>query len=145
MWTFLERLQQFVRAHEVIFGVATGLSVILLLGALIAVPIVVVRLPADYLVHSRRKTLSRRVRRAEVAILLIGLKNILGIFLILLGLIMLLTPGQGLLAILTGISVSNLPGKYHMECWIITRRPIWKSVQYLRRRFGRVPLEYPRR
>lgn len=144
MWSFWEKINQFLASHQLLFGVATVGSVVLLLGTLAAIPVVVVRLPADYLVYSRRRSISREKHHMSIFILLVACKNLLGILLIVLGVIMLITPGQGLLAILTGISVSNLPGKYRLERWLIIRGPIWKTVGYLRQRAGAPPMQHPR-
>ena len=82
-------------------------------------------------------------RNAVVNIFLIVCKNILGVFFIMLGTVMLITPGQGLLMILAGIAVGNLPGKYRLERWLITRPPVWRTIQYLRRKAGVAPLQMP--
>jgi len=71
--------------------------------------------------------------------LLIG-KNALGYILIVAGIVMLALPGQGILAILIGIMLLNFPGKFRLERWIITRRPVIRSINWLRQRAKRAPL-----
>ncbi len=71
--------------------------------------------------------------------LLIG-KNALGYIFVVAGFIMLVLPGQGIFTILIGIMLLNFPGKYRLEQWIVARRPVLRSINWLRRRAGRAPL-----
>jgi hypothetical protein len=56
---------------------------------------------------------------------------------------MLIVPGQGMLTIAVGLVLTNFPGKFRLERWIATRRSVWRSINWLRRRAGREPLERP--
>jgi hypothetical protein len=71
------------------------------------------------------------------------LKNALGIVLVVAGLVMLIVPGQGLLTIAVGLMLIDFPGKYRLERWLATRRPVWRSINWLRKRAGRAPLSRP--
>jgi hypothetical protein len=53
---------------------------------------------------------------------------------------MLAIPGQGMLTILIGIILIDLPGKYLFERWFIGRPLVLQSVNRLRRHAGRDPL-----
>jgi hypothetical protein len=64
-------------------------------------------------------------------------KNLAGVTLLAAGLVMLLTPGQGLLTIVVGITLINFPGKMRFERWLATRPPVWRSINWLRERAGR--------
>jgi hypothetical protein len=68
-------------------------------------------------------------------------KNLLGVVFILLGLAMLVLPGQGLLTLLIGVLLLNFPGKYRFERWLIQRPSIFRAVAWLRQRAGREQLE----
>ncbi len=63
--------------------------------------------------------------------------------LVLAGIAMLVLPGQGVLTIVVGLVLMNFPGKYRLERWMATRRPIWKSLNWLRRKARRPELERP--
>ena len=63
--------------------------------------------------------------------------------LLLLGLVMLLTPGQGVLSILVGISLLDIPGKRRLELSIIRREPVHNSMNWIRAKAGRPPLLLP--
>ena len=70
------------------------------------------------------------------------IKNLLGFVFILLGLAMLVLPGQGLLTLLIGVLLLNVPGKYRFERWLIQQPSVNKAVSWLRQRAGRRPLEF---
>ena len=65
------------------------------------------------------------------------------VVLVLAGLIMLVVPGQGLLTLAVGLVLVDFPGKYRLERWLVTRPPVWRAINWLRKRAGREPLERP--
>jgi hypothetical protein len=67
-------------------------------------------------------------------------KNLLGYILIVAGILMLVLPGQGTWTIVVGIMLLNFPGKYKLERWIVSRGPVLRSINWVRRRAGRDPL-----
>ncbi len=69
------------------------------------------------------------------------LKNLFGVLLILLGVILSVPgiPGQGILTILLGIVLLDFPGKRRLERSILARPSVKRTVERLRRRFGRPP------
>jgi hypothetical protein len=54
---------------------------------------------------------------------------------------MLLTPGQGLLTLLTGLLLMDFPGKYAMERWLIGHPLMLRAINRLRARYGYPPLQ----
>jgi len=70
-------------------------------------------------------------------------KNLLGVLLVIAGLAMLVMPGQGLLTIVAGVLLIDFPGKYCLERWLVTRKTVWRSINWLRKRAGRKPLLSP--
>jgi len=121
-----------------------GASFLTFTGTLLFLPLVLVRIPPDYFVRPRKSgnTSSRPVMRT-LRILILILKNMLGAVLLLLGLIMLFTPGQGLLTVLAGILMMNFPGKRKLEIRLISRDSIFNGINRIRRRVGREPLIRP--
>ncbi|MDC0598640.1 PGPGW domain-containing protein [Gammaproteobacteria bacterium] len=110
-------------------------------ASLIIVPWIILNIPADYFCHSSRHTALRSKQHPVIRILLLLAKNILGGILVLLGIAMLVLPGQGLLTILMGIILLDFPGKYQSERWFISRKPVLLSVNWLRKKRNRDPLE----
>jgi hypothetical protein len=121
----------------------TAASVLTALATVLTIPWLVTRLPADYFGHRRRESRDASGDRPLSGLLLSLLKNILGVVLLGLGLLMLFTPGQGVLTILVGLLLMNFPGKYRLERWLVTRPGVLKSINSLRRRRGRPPFLKP--
>ena len=117
-------------------GVFSAVSLLLML---IAVPAVVARLPADYFVSENRPAFDR----GPLGVVVLVLRNILGIFLILLGLVLLLLPGQGVLTVLVGLVLVDFPGKWKAERWLVGRPGVGKAINWVRGKAGRKPMEIP--
>ena len=129
-----------IRAHETAILWIAGGSIVAFLATLIAVPWLILRIPPDYFAHRKRLRTPELRRHAVVRwVFLLG-KNLLGYLLIVAGIAMLVLPGQGVLTILLGGILVDLPGKYRLERWIVARPPVLKSINRLRQRAGRDPL-----
>lgn len=111
--------------------------------AIAGVPWVVWRLPRDYFIRERRPVLHDLPNAPVYTAVLAVLKNIVGAGLVLLGLLMLVTPGQGLLTVLVGLLLMNFPGKYRLERWLVTRPGMLRALNWLRRRRGLPPFDSP--
>ena len=123
-----------------ILGITSGLTFV---GTLVLVPILVVRLPAGYFAHQGRRQPWLTVNPLFRILLVLG-KNVFGIILLLAGVLMLVLPGQGILTILIGMTLIDFPGKFYFERWLVTRKPVLQSVNWLRRRAGRSPFLIPK-
>jgi len=128
---------------EVLLYLGIG-SVITFIGSLILLPYILIRIPPDYFIHTRkeRHLHPARVRRiSRMAALIV--KNLIGGLFLLMGLIMLFTPGQGLLTILAGVLMTNFPGKRKMEIRIISNDSVYHGINAIRRKAHREPLLRP--
>lgn len=76
------------------------------------------------------------------ALALVG-KNLAGVLLIVLGIIMALpgVPGQGLLVTVIGLTLVDFPGKRRLELWFLRRPALLRAINRLRARFRKPPLE----
>jgi len=106
------------------------------------VSFILVKIPADYFKESHKTEFWVGPNPALHAARMIG-KNILGIFLIILGIILSIpgVPGQGLLTILLGVVLVDFPGKRHLERKLLSRQEIVKTIDRLRKKFDKPPLE----
>ncbi len=136
---------EWLEEYSVVFYWLSGASVAFFIGSLLAVGVVMVRLPADYFGaksrEHRRNTETWQGRHPAARLALRIGKNVLAWLLILAGLAMLVLPGQGMLVIFIGVMLADFPGKYRVERWIISRGRVLKTINRLRDRFGRPPLE----
>jgi len=120
------------------------LSLLTFLVSLLLVPFLVVRIPRDYFTHHERPSTLWKHRHPLVRFLFLAIKNLVGIFLILIGIAMLVLPGQGLLTIFLGIILVDIRGKYRLERWLVGKRPVLRSINWLRRRAGHPALRVKR-
>lgn len=116
-----------------------GASFMTIFVFLTVVPLLVIRIPADYFAHGRfRRKLWANRHLGLRLVLRIG-KNILGCVFVAAGILMLVLPGQGILTILAGIMLLDFPGRYRLVRWIIARPQVIQTLNWLRRRAGRTP------
>lgn len=115
-------------------------SIIMFIGTLIAIPWLLMRIPADYYSHDGRKEPPVLYERAVPRIIYLIVKNVIGYIFICAGIVMLVLPGQGILTILVGAILINFPGKQRFVRWLVSRHSVLRSVNWLRRRAGRRPL-----
>ena len=120
-----------------------GVSLLMFVATLVVFPLVVIYLPEDYFVRDRRDPAHQTRRHPAVWLALTVLKNIFGALLILAGIAMLVLPGQGLLSILIGVTLLNFPGKYALERRIVGRPAVSRTLNRIRARARRPPLEIP--
>jgi Zn-dependent protease len=123
--------------------VASAMSLGAVILALVGVPWVVTRLPADYFSETRRHTWRSSDDEPLFAVVIGLLKNVVGAVLVVLGLVMLVTPGQGLLTLLAGLLLMNFPGKYRLERWLVMRPGVLRALNWLRDRQGHAPFDHP--
>lgn len=136
-------LLDWAQSHGELLWWLFAASVGMFLVTPLAVGWIVVRLPADYFTAKHRQPPAWWQHHPVLRSLVIVVKNLTGIVLLLAGVVMLVVPGQGLLTIAVGLVLIDFPGKFHLERWLTTRRPVWRSINWLRRRAGREELHRP--
>jgi len=122
---------------KILFSV--GLFLISFIGSIIVAGIVVVKIPENYFSSHYQKDFlpnSSWLTRWGAVIA----KNIVGFILVIAGIIMLIGPGQGVLTILIGLIMMDIPGKRPLEARIIKRPTILAAVNDLRAKYNKPPL-----
>ncbi len=119
-------------------GLAWG-SLVLFIVSLAVIPWLVTKIPADYF-HEERRRRDALIERSLPLQLLLGFKNLFGFLLILLGLVMLVLPGQGILTIVIGLFLMNFPGKYRLERSLVSRPKVLDSLNWIRAKAEKPPL-----
>ena len=124
-------------------GVVLGVIIFLVtLGASLAVvSFVLVKIPPTYFQKSHSRDFLAD-RPAVVRVLAIIGKNLLGLLLVALGIVLSLpgVPGQGILTILLGIMLLDCPGRRRLEHWLVSRPKIFSAINKLRQRFSKPAL-----
>lgn len=134
--THAEGLQ---KAGVIWFAIGIGSLVV----TIIALPIVILRLPPDYFVRERRLRLLSASLHPLLGWVALALKNLLGVALFILGAVMLFVPGQGILTMLIGLMLMNFPGKYKLEQKLVRRPAVLRTLNRIRARWRRTPLLAP--
>ena len=139
MFDFLTDFFSGLTWRSILLGVLVFLGSFLLnLGI---VSLILVKLPKDHFKsdNSRRVTGSN----ATIRILKVIGKNVAGVLLIALGIVLSLpgVPGQGLLTVLLGVMLVDFPGKHRLEQKLLSRPGIINTINRLRGRFGKPALE----
>ncbi|MEX2142175.1 MAG: hypothetical protein WD894_23105 [Pirellulales bacterium] len=120
-----------------------GVSTVTFIAGLFVLPALIVRIPFDYFVRERPPRLPFERHHPVLRVVLLATKNLLGAALIIAGVVMLVIPGPGLIAVLAGITLMDLPGKRALERWLIGLPLILTGINRLRARHGRPPLMPP--
>jgi len=136
-------LTDWIQHHEQLLQQLGSLSLLLMALALVALALVVVTLPEDYFTRDHRAPASLTHPHPLPWRGLALLKNLLGILFILIGITLLVLPGQGALTILVGLTMTNFPGKYRLERRMMRQPGINKILNRIRKLAGKPPLEVP--
>lgn len=138
MWEWISGYWEALTWTKILVG--GGFFLISFFVSILIVAIVVVKIPANYFSsHYQRDFMPNTpwiVRWGAVI-----LKNLIGVILIAAGIVMLIGPGQGVLTILIGLIMMDIPGKRPLEARIIKRPTILTAVNDLRARYNKPPLE----
>lgn len=122
-------------------GLGTVLAgfLVMCLASLAVVTFFIVRIPTDYFSKERRRPASSTRARVVIAVL----KNVGGVALILVGIVLSFPgiPGQGILTILVGLMLTDLPGVRRLERALARRRRVQRALDAIRAKFGRDPLK----
>jgi hypothetical protein len=140
---WIDALFDWAKANEKLLWWLFAGSIGLMIGTAVAVVWTLVKLPRDYFADEHRRPLESWSDYPAVRIVLLVVKNVLGLILALAGLLMLLAPGQGLLTLAVGVMLLDFPGKFRLERWLVRRSGVFRTINWLRRKFGREPIERP--
>jgi hypothetical protein len=119
----IHALSSWLSNPTVEWGLA-AFSILAVLASVVLVPRFLASLPADYLrsrEHGSGHSLPLRV-----------LRNLLGAVLVLLGVVMLVLPGQGVLTLLVGVLLVDIPGKHALVVKTLSRPKVLAIVNKLR-------------
>lgn len=122
-------------------GVAVGAFIFSFLLSFAAIAIVLVKIPANYFsTHYKEDFMPDSPWMVRWGVVII--KNVFGVVLILLGIMLSLpgVPGQGILTILLGLIMLDIPGKRPLEAKIINRPNVLSAANNLRAKYGKPPL-----
>ncbi|MDT7043414.1 PGPGW domain-containing protein [Candidatus Nitronereus thalassa] len=118
------------------------LSTIMFVGTLVAIPIILSRLPTNYFQHDLEHLWMEGYPPLLRTMGLI-VKNTVGIIFLMAGLAMLLLPGQGILTMVIGLSLLDFPGKRKLEHKLLTQPTVFQAMNAIRAKCGKPPFDPP--
>ena len=133
----LAQIESYVPANVLIWFAVS--SVFMFVGTLIAIPVILMRLPADYFdVRKPRPWMENH----HPILRLLGhmVKNVVGAIFLFAGFLMLFLPGQGVLTMLIGLSLIEFPGKRRVEAKIVGQSTVLSTINAMRAKFDKPPL-----
>jgi hypothetical protein len=116
------------------------LSIVTFVGSLIIIPVLVARIPKDYFVRHPGQRHGNSHALPGLRLLIMLLRNILGIAFILAGLAMLVLPGQGIITILIGMMLTDFPGKHRFEQRFVRQPAVLRAMNWIRQKAQQPPL-----
>ncbi|MEZ5977915.1 MAG: PGPGW domain-containing protein [Planctomycetota bacterium] len=139
----VERVLEWLRGHGPLLEWLGTASVVMFVGSVLLLPVVAARIPADFFVAPEAPPSPFARHHPVLRVLLHVVKNVVGAVLLLGGIAMLVLPGQGLLTILAGLFLLDLPGKRAVERRVVANDRIRHGIDWLRARAGAGPLVAP--
>ncbi len=127
-----------------VIGWLAGISLATFVVSALALPWLLTRLPEDYFDETAQAAHPPWPRQRVLYWAWRLLKNLLGVVLLLAGFVLLVTPGQGILTILAGLWLVDLPGKRRWERRLIGRPKVLASINWIRQKSGKRPLRVPK-
>jgi|TARA_Y200000002_G_scaffold95517_1_gene77161 hypothetical protein len=136
---FIEISNNFLLTYKIyIFWLGT-ISFFIFIFSLISIKWLAAQIPTNYFIDRDDSEFKKTYRFLWLISIII--KNLIGYTLIFGGVLMLVLPGQGLFTIFIGLILSNYPGKYRLERKLIAIPSILKTVNWLRKKSNKDPLE----
>ncbi len=117
-------------------------SALMFVGTLIAIPIILARLPTNYFQHDLEHVWMEGYHPLLRQVGLI-VKNTVGLVFLLAGIAMLLLPGQGILTMVIGISLLDFPGKRKLEHKLLTQPMVFQAMNAIRAKCHKPPFDPP--
>jgi len=141
---FLERfplLYNWLQAHGSVLKYASLIPLITFFGTILLMPVLILAIPQDYFSNPGNRMRIFIKKRPLIGILVLTIKNLIGIVFLLVGLVLLFIPGQGLLTILIGLVLMDFPGKYKIERRLVQKPGVLQGINRIRAKFQRSPIE----
>ena len=142
---YLNLITKWLTSYSSILIGIGGLSILILIFSIIGLGWFISQIPKDYFIHEKRQADNWDRYSSKTRILIIILKNFIGIAMLISGLLLLILPGQGLLTMIIGLLLIDYPGKFQLEQKIISIPSIFRSLNWFRAKAKKPNLLHPRK
>jgi hypothetical protein len=140
--SILSDIAGWVQGHTALLVEGAGLWIVTLLATIVAVRYYFVSIPSDHFARGHEPLAGWRFSHPALRWTVLVAKNLLGAAMVVVGLVMLVTPGPGWFALLVGLALLDIPGKRAVERKIIQRPALLHLVNHLRVRAGQPELVF---
>jgi len=123
-----------VEIHSVLALVISGFSLLFFILSLVSMPWMIKRIPVDYFITTGKPRHDNG--SGPWRMVLVVVRNCFGIIFLAAGLLMLITPGQGVLTMLLGLVFMDFPGKRGLELKLFGIHSIRKALNFVRKKQG---------
>ena len=145
MHTEIISLFNWVDNYRVVIWWISALSAVIFIIFLFAIPIFIVKLPADFFIQQSLPTACPASQKHPlVRLIYLTAKNLIAVMIILAGIAMLFLPGQGVVTIIIGVSMLTIRGKRRLVLGLVCHRLIMQSLNRLRARFNKPAFLIPK-
>ena len=139
--TYLTELLSWLGGHVALVVKSSLVWLISLVVTVVAVRYDLIWIAPDHFARDHKPFDMWRGSHPVLRWSLIVVKNLIGAILVVAGLVMIVAPGPGWLALLMGLACVDLPGKRALERRIVARPTILAVINRIRHHAGRPPLE----
>lgn len=134
----LETLSIWTEQHAGAMLFIVVISFVALLATIWGTPYLLARMPDNYFLLTPEHT-----QRTPRKLLISSIRTLLGLMLIIFGILMIFTPGPGLVALVLGLCVSDFPGKHRILQRLICQPNVFKALNWLRAKADKPPFLRP--
>lgn len=106
--------------------------------------VAIARMEPHYFVTRKPPRESFRGRHPVARFAVKGMKSVVGLVQVIMGLAMLVLPGQGMLTILIGVSLLDFPGKRRLELRFVRQPQVLKAINWIRAKAKQPALIIPK-
>ena len=136
-------MREWISEHQAFLWWLGVFSAIAAIASVVTGPWFLVRLPEDYLTRDHSHDVFLPKVHPLIRWPTLVLKNALGLTLVLAGIAMLVLPGQGVLAMVAGLMLLDIPGRRRAVRWIMGRKKVLRGINWIRRKGHHPPLHPP--
>ena len=120
-----------------------GGSIAMFFGSIAIAWVLIVKMPTDFLTRDHRVPSAFATRHPIVRLTWRVVRNLIGLVFVTTGVVMLFTPGQGILFIFLGATMVDFPRKQQVIRRMMGRRGVLKVINRIRRKAGKPELQPP--
>ncbi len=134
----LDSITDLIAQYEDILVLFSIISAVIFIITLLLTPYLLGLIHSDYFTKANPHKLEiEHIGHVIVVII----RSAIGLVLFVAGVIMLVTPGQGVVSILLGLFLMEFPGKRRLELRLINHNPTFKTLNWLRAKAKKPPFK----